>query len=144
MTSAINIAAVRFPQAICLFVVWSLLYAPLAGAHGRGQSACCASGHADSWASSPETSRRHRKSNGLRSMNKSGMMTCSMSCCHDSDRSLVTSIAFVLPPSVAVAASAGDKSADRMQPLDFPAFSIEPLFLPCFLFRGRPDAPHLT
>jgi hypothetical protein len=59
-----------------------------------------------------------------------GMMACAMSCCHDSDRSLVTSIAFVLPPSVAVAASAAIKSPIELaKPLDFPR-SIEPLSPP--------------
>jgi len=60
----------------------------------------------------------------------SGMMACTMSCCHDSDRSLVTSIAFLLPPSVAVDAAAAIKAPFELtKPLDFPR-SIEPLSPP--------------
>jgi len=115
---------------ICLFVV-VLLYAPLAGAAWSWyQSACCASGQC------PIPGHHHQKPPAAPANqmdcehDKSGMMTCSMSCCHDSDRSLVTSIAFVLPPSVAVAASAAIKSPIELaKPLDFPR-SIEPLSPP--------------
>jgi hypothetical protein len=60
----------------------------------------------------------------------SGMMACSMSCCHDTERSVVTSIAFVMPPPVAAAEVA--ETANRIElskPLDFPR-SIEPLSPP--------------
>jgi hypothetical protein len=58
------------------------------------------------------------------------MMACSMSCCQDSDRSLAASIAFVLPPSLAVAAPAAIESPIlSAKPLDFPR-SIEPLSPP--------------
>jgi hypothetical protein len=57
-------------------------------------------------------------------------MACTMSCCHDSDRSLVTSIAFVLPPSVAIAAAAAIELPFALaKPSDFPR-SIEPLAPP--------------
>jgi hypothetical protein len=60
----------------------------------------------------------------------SGMMACAMSCCHDSDRSLVTPMAFVLPPSVSEAKTAAIKSPiEFAKPLDFPR-SIEPLSPP--------------
>jgi len=115
---------------ICLFVV-VLLYAPLAGAAWSSyQSACCASGQC------PIPGHHHQKTPAAPANHmdcehdKSGMMACSMSCCHDSDRSLVTSIAFVLPPSVAVAASAAIKSPIELaKPLDLPR-SIEPLSPP--------------
>jgi hypothetical protein len=59
-----------------------------------------------------------------------GMMACSMSCCHDSDRSAVTSIAFVLPSLMAIPSSAATKSPVQFaRPLDFPR-SIEPLSPP--------------
>src|SRR5258708_12355411 len=70
----------------------------------------------------------------------SGMMACSMSCCHDSDRSLLTSIAFVLPPSVAMAAAAAiELPIELAKPLDLPR-SIEPLSPPprfAFAAAGR-------
>src|SRR5258708_1088708 len=115
---------------ICLLVV-VLLYAPLAGAAWSSyQSACCTSGQ------SPVPPHHHQKTPAVPANDMdcghemSGMMACSMSCCHDSDRSLLTSIAFVLPPPAAVAASAAIKSPIELaKPLDFPR-SIEPLSPP--------------
>src|SRR5467141_209576 len=115
---------------ICLLVV-VLLYAPLAGAAWSSyQSACCTSGQC------PIPAHHHQKTSAEHTnhmdcgRDTTGMMACAMSCCHDSDRSLVTSIAFVLPPSVAVAASAAIESPIELaKPLDFPR-SIEPLSPP--------------
>jgi hypothetical protein len=57
-------------------------------------------------------------------------MACAMSCCRDSDHSLLTSIAFVLPPRIATATVAFIKSPIELaKPLDFPR-SIEPLSPP--------------
>jgi hypothetical protein len=59
-----------------------------------------------------------------------GMTACSMSCCHDSDRSLVASMAFVLPPPAVAAEATSIKSPIELaKPLDFPR-SIEPLSPP--------------
>jgi len=115
---------------ICLLVV-VLLYAPLAGAAWSSyQTACCTSGQC------PIPAHHHQKTPPAPANHMdcghdmSGMMACTMSCCHDSDRSLVISIAFVLPPCVAVAASAAVKSSIGLaKPLDFPRF-IEPLSPP--------------
>jgi len=115
---------------ICLLVV-VLLYAPLAGAAWSSyQSACCMSGQC------PIPGHHHQKTPAAPANHMdcahdmSGMMACTMSCCHNSDRSLVTSIAFVLPPSVTVAALAAIKSpVELAKPLDFPR-SIEPLSPP--------------
>jgi len=115
---------------ICLLVV-VLLYAPLAGAAWSSyQSACCTSGQC------PIPAHHHQKTPAEHANHMdcghdmTGMMACAMSCCHDSDRSLVSSIAFVLPPSVAVAASAAIESPIELaKPLDFPC-SIEPLSPP--------------
>src|SRR5258708_2216421 len=115
---------------VCLFVV-VLLYAPLAGAAWSSyQSACCTSGQC------PIPGHHHQKTPGAPANHMdcghdmSGMMACSMSCCHDSDRSLFTSIAFVLPPSMAAAASTAIKSPIELaKPLDIPRF-IEPLSPP--------------
>src|SRR5438093_1426480 len=59
-----------------------------------------------------------------------GMLDCSMSCCHDSDRSQFTSIAFVLPASIAAASSIAITSPIELaKPMDFPR-CIEPLSPP--------------
>jgi hypothetical protein len=124
----------------CLLVV-VLLYAPLAGAAWSSyQSACCTSGQC-------QIPAHHHQKTPVAPANHmdcghdmSGMMACSMSCCHDSDRSLVTSIAFVLPPAVAMAAAAAIESPIELaKPLDLPR-SIEPLLLLASLSRP-PDAP---
>jgi len=115
---------------ICLLVV-VLLYAPLAGAAWSSyQSACCTSGQC------PIPAHHHQKTPAEHANHMdcghdmTGMMACAMSCCHDSDRSLVSSIAFVLSPSVAVVASAAIESPIELaKPLDFPC-SIEPLSPP--------------
>jgi len=114
----------------CLLVV-VLLYAPLAGAAWSSyQSACCMSGQC------PIPAHHHQKTPAALANqmdcghDMSGMMACSMSCCHDSDRSLLTSIAFVLPPSVAMAAAAAIESPIELaKPSDFPR-STEPLSPP--------------
>ena len=115
---------------ICLLIVVAL-YAPLAGAAWSSyQSSCCASGQC------PIPAHHHQKTPAAPANHMdcghdvSGMMACTMSCCHDSDRSVVTSMAFVLPPSVAVPASAAIKSPIELaNPLDF-LRSPEPLSPP--------------
>jgi len=115
---------------ICLLVV-VLLYAPLAGAAWSSyQFACCTSDQC------PIPEHHHHKSPSAHGdhmdcgNDMAGMMTCSMSCCHDSDRSAVTSIAFVLPPLMTIPSSAAIKSpVQHARPLDFPR-SIEPLSPP--------------
>jgi hypothetical protein len=115
---------------LCLLVV-VLLYAPLAGAAWSSyQSACCTSDQC------PIPEHHHHKSPDapMNHMNcghdMAGMMACSMSCCHDSDRPVVTSIAFVLPPLMTIPSSTTTKSPVQLgRPLDFPR-SIEPLSPP--------------
>ena len=114
---------------ICLLVV-VLLYAPLAGATlASYQSACCTSDQCpipEHHQKSPAAPAEHMDCGH----EMAGMMACTMSCCHDSDRSAVTSIAFVLPPVVALGASAVVKLLVKLStPLDFPR-SIEPLSPP--------------
>jgi hypothetical protein len=115
---------------ICLLMV-VLLYAPLAGAAWSSyQMACCLSGQC------PIPAHHHQRTPAAPANHMdcghdmSGMMACSMSCCHDSDRSLIASIAFVLPPSAAAASAIAIKSPIKLaKPLDFPRF-IEPLSPP--------------
>ncbi len=115
---------------ICLLMV-ALLYAPFAGAAWASYvMACCTSGQC------PIAAHHHHKAPAAPANHMDcghdmpGMMTCAMSCCHDSDRSLFTSMAFVLPPPVAAATIATINSPIELtKPLDFPR-SIEPLSPP--------------
>ncbi len=115
---------------ICLLIV-ALLYAPFAGAAWASYlNACCTSGQC------PIAAHHHHKAPAAPANHMDcehdmpGMMTCAMSCCHDSDRSLFTSLAFVLPPPVAATmVTAINSPIELTKPLDFP-LSIEPLSPP--------------
>jgi len=115
---------------ICLLMV-VLLYAPLAGAAWASrQMACCASGQcripAHHHQKTPAAPANHMDCGH----EMAGMTACSLSCCHDTDRSLVASMAFVLPPSAVAAEATIIKSPIELaKPLDFPRF-IEPLSPP--------------
>src|SRR6266852_3829336 len=114
----------------CLLTV-VLLYAPLAGAAWSSyQSACCMYGQCKIPAHHHQKTPAEPANHMDCGHDMPGMMICSMSCCHDSDRSLVTSIAFVLPPSAALRDFASIKSPiDFVKPLDYPR-SIKPLSPP--------------
>jgi hypothetical protein len=115
---------------ICLFAV-VLLYAPLAAAAWSAhQMACCASGQC------PIPAHHHQKTPAAPANHMdcghemAGMTACSMSCCHDTERSLASPIAFVLPVSMGTAPSEAITSPIELaKPLDFPR-SIEPLSPP--------------
>ena len=115
---------------ICLLMV-ALLYAPFAGtAWVSYLTACCKSGQC------PIAAHHHQRAPTAPASHMDcghdmpGMMTCAVSCCHDSDRSLVTPVAFVLPPALVAADVAARKSPIELaKPLDFPR-SIEPLSPP--------------
>src|SRR5882762_6845837 len=115
---------------ICLLVV-VLLYAPLAGAAWSSyQASCCTSEQC------PIAGHHHQKTPAApaNQMNcghdMSGMMACSMSCCHDSERSMVTAVAFVMPSTIVAVAPVGIKSPiETAKPLDF-LRSLEPLSPP--------------
>lgn len=117
---------------ICLLTV-VLLYAPLAGAAWSSyQSACCMSGQCKIPAhhhKTPAAPANHMDCDHD-AHDMSGMMACAMSCCHDSERSAMTSIAFVLPPAIAAAAPAAiSSSVELAKPENF-LRSIEPLSPP--------------
>lgn len=118
---------------ICLLAV-VLLYAPLAGAAWSSyQSACCMSGQckipAHHHQKTPAAPANHMDC-GRDGHEMSGIMACAMSCCHDSERALVTSIAFVLPPAVAAAPLVAiTSSIELAKPVNF-LRSIEPLSPP--------------
>src|SRR5216684_6043097 len=115
---------------ICLLVV-VLLYAPLAGAAWSSyQASCCTSDQC------PIAGHHHQKTAASPANQMDcghdmpGMMACSMSCCHDSERSIVSAVAFVLPSPVVVVAPAGSKSPiEATKPMDF-LRSLEPLSPP--------------
>jgi len=115
---------------ICLLTV-VLLYAPLAGAAWSSyQSACCMSGQckipAHHHHKTPAAPTNHMDCGH----DMAGMMDCAISCCHDSDRSLVTSIAFVLPPNVGAAPSTAITSPIELAKSVNSLRSIEPLSPP--------------
>jgi hypothetical protein len=114
----------------CLLVV-VLLYAPLAGAAWVSyQTACCTTGQC------PIAAHHHQKAPVTPANHMDcghdmpGMMRCAMSCCQDSDRSLLTSVAFVLPRALAAATVTAVKSPIELaKPFDFPR-SLEPVSPP--------------
>src|SRR3977135_2724228 len=94
---------------ICLLVV-VLLYAPLAGAAWSSyQASCCTTDQC------PITRHHHQKTPAAPAnhmdcgQDMPGLTTCSMPCCHDSERSTVSAVAFVLPSPVVAIAPAGIK-----------------------------------
>src|SRR5260370_42677544 len=87
---------------ICLLMV-VLLYTPLAGAAWSSyQMACCRSGHcsipAHHHLKTPPPPAHHLECGPA----MSGMMACSLPCCHGSDRWLVAPLVLVLPLSLTV------------------------------------------
>jgi hypothetical protein len=115
---------------ICLLAV-VLLHAPLAAAAwSLHQMACCMSGQC------PIPAHHHEKTPSAPANHMdcghevAGMTACSMSCCHDTERSLVNPIAFVMPLCMTVAPSAAVTSPIELaKPSDFPR-SIQPLSPP--------------
>lgn len=85
---------------MCLLAALAL-YAPLGGAAWSAHSmACCTGDHC------PIAQHHHQKKQAAHhagmacehdNMGLGEMTNCSMSCCQDSDRPLVTAVAFVLP-----------------------------------------------
>src|SRR5215470_11346115 len=93
-----------FFATLCLFAV-ALLYAPLGGAAWSLYSAaCCTSGqcpihghhHQNSPASSPNPMDCGHE--------MPGTSKCTLSCCHNSEHSVVAPVLFVLPPIVNISA----------------------------------------
>jgi hypothetical protein len=115
---------------ICLLVV-ILLYAPLAGAAWTTyQSACCTTGQC------PIAGHHHQKAPVAPANHMDcghdmpGMIACAMSCCHDTDRSLLISVAFVLPPPMAATTvTAITSPIELTRAFDFPR-SLEPVSPP--------------
>jgi hypothetical protein len=110
------------------------LYAPLAGgAWSAHAMACCTGDHC------PIAQHHHHQEKNSPSpaeidcghdTDASEMMNCSMSCCQNSDKPLVTAVAFILP---VLARATGSLSvagvAESAQPLEIPR-STRPLSPP--------------
>jgi len=116
---------------ICLLVV-TLIYAPLAAAAWTTyQSSCCKNGQCSIAAhhhqrQAPAAPKHQMDCGHERGHEMSGMMACAMSCCHDRDGSLVTPVAFVLPPTAVLAENFETSSAIiSTKPLDSPRY-LEP------------------
>src|SRR5260370_2224737 len=91
----------------CVWGMVVLLAARPAGAGGGvSKLACGTSGHSPFPSHHPQKAPAAPANHMDCGHDMPGMVTCVMSCCHDSDRSLFTSIAFVLPPPLASAAVA--------------------------------------
>jgi hypothetical protein len=122
-----------FAALVCLLGVFSL-YVPFAAAAWSSHAmACCTNGfcniplhhHKKAPASSTAT-----EDCGHDGHNMSGMMGCSMSCCQDPDKPVVTSVAFVLPPAtVATSAIIFTRAVERVHSIEIPR-TIEPLSPP--------------
>jgi hypothetical protein len=110
----------------------ALLYAPLAGAVWAGHAmACCTGDHCNI----PE--HHHRKAAPADAdlhldcdHNTSGLMACSMSCCQDTDKAVVTAVSFVLP-SLTFASSTMlvARAVEAARSIEIPR-TIEPLAPP--------------
>ncbi len=115
---------------VCLFAAVAL-YAPLAGAAWSVHAmACCAGDHC------PIAQHHHQKKQASPHAemdcghDMGEMMNCSMSCCQNSEKPLVTAVAFVLPPVAFTSAAVSVVDvAEDLQSLEIPR-SIKPLSPP--------------
>jgi hypothetical protein len=109
-----------------------LLYAPLAGAVWVGHAmACCTGDHCNIH------EHHHRKAAPADAgshldcgHNMSGLMACSMSCCQDPDKPMVSAFAFVLPSlTLSDAPMLVARTAEAARSIAIPR-TIEPLAPP--------------
>jgi len=115
---------------VCLCAAVAL-YAPLAGgAWSAHAMACCTGDHC------PIAQHHHQKKQALPheemdcGHDMGEMMNCSMSCCQNSEKPLVTAVAFVLPDAAFSSAAISVVGvADTVQSLESPR-SIRPLSPP--------------
>jgi hypothetical protein len=118
---------------VCLLAV-AFLYVPFAAAAWSSHAmACCTKGYCNI----PQ--HHHKKAPassttaedcGHEGHNMSGLMDCSMSCCQDPDKPVVTSVAFVLPPAtITASATIVTRAVERVHSIEIPR-TIEPLSPP--------------
>ena len=119
-----------FSALACLLAV-VFLYAPFAAAAWSSHDmACCTAGYCNI----PKHHHSKAPSNSATGEEcdhgAAGMMSCSMACCQDVDKLVVTSLAFVLPPSTtAFSASLVSRNTERSRFIGIPR-TIEPLSPP--------------
>jgi hypothetical protein len=112
-----------------------LIYGPLAGAAWSSHAmACCTDDHCNIPQHHHQKTREHSASNTAGTTNcghdMSGMTNCSMSCCQDPDKPVVTAVAFVLPHRAFASASMQvTRSDDAPRAVEIPR-SVEPLSPP--------------
>jgi hypothetical protein len=110
------------------------LYVPFAAAAWSSHAmACCTKGYCNipqHHHKKAPTSSTSAEDCGHDGHNMSGMMDCSMSCCQDPDKPVVTSVAFVLPPAtVAASAIIVTRAVARVHSIEIPR-TIGPLSPP--------------
>jgi hypothetical protein len=83
---------------VCLLAI-GLLYAPLGGAAWASRAmACCTGDHCNIPEHHHQKTSPHPAADTNCGHDMSGMSECSMSCCQNPERPLVTALLFVLPP----------------------------------------------
>jgi hypothetical protein len=105
MLDALRLRSRCFAACLCLLAV-VLLYTPLAGAAWSAyESSCCKSGQCSIPAHHHQkpVAPSHEHMDCDHEASGTGLMPCKMSCCQDSERSAVASMAFVLAAPVATA-----------------------------------------
>ena len=110
---------------LCILAV-ALLFAPYAGAAWISHSmSCCTGDHCDI----PQ--HHHRKAPVHADCDhESGMPECTMSCCQDEERPLLTAMNFVMPPViVTVVATPSTQALDAPPSIEIPR-SVLPLLQP--------------
>jgi len=129
MTDRIHHRRRIFSALACLLAV-VFLYAPLAGAAWSSHAmACCTGGYCNI------LNHHHQKAPANSSASEDcghrmALMNCSMSCCPDPDKPVVTSVAFVLPPATFTPSSIlVTRTVERTRSIGIPR-SVEPLSRP--------------
>jgi|SRR5450432_1264594 hypothetical protein len=119
-----------FSALACLLAV-VFLYAPFAAAVWSSHDmACCTAGYCNVPKHHHPKAPANSATGEECDQGMAGMMNCSMACCQDVDKLVVTSLAFVLPPSTtAFSASLVSRNTERIRSIGIPR-TIEPLSPP--------------
>jgi hypothetical protein len=115
---------------VCLFAAVAL-YAPIAGAAWSAHAmSCCTKDYCSIAQHHHQKKHASPHSDMDCGHNMGEMMDCSMSCCENSEKPLVTAVAFVLPNVALTAAPIAVTGAgETLQPLEIPR-SLKPLSPP--------------
>ncbi len=129
MTDRIHHRRRIFSALACLLAV-VFVYAPLVRAAWSSHAmACCAGGYCNI----PNHHHQKAPANSFASEDCGhgmALMNCSMSCCQDPDKPVVTSVAFVLPPATFTSSPIlVTRRIERTRSIEIPR-SVEPLSPP--------------